>query len=40
LGVEGGAAEGFHVNENRGVGVENGDGISDEIVDAVGFLAG
>jgi hypothetical protein len=40
LGVEGGAAESFHVDQDRGVRVENGDGVGDEIVDVVGFPAG
>lgn len=40
LGVEGGTAERFHVDEHGGVGVENGDGIGDKITDVVGFLSG
>src|SRR5208282_426064 len=38
--VEGGAAKGFHVHEDNGIGVEDGDGIGCEIFRIVGFRAG
>ncbi len=40
LTVESCAAEGFHVDEDGGVGVEDGDGVRGEIVCVVGFAAG
>jgi len=40
LGVERGAAKSFHVDEDGGIGIEYGDGVSGEILDVVGFAAG
>ena len=40
LEVEGGTAKSFHVDEDGGVSVQNGDGVRDEIFDVVRFAAG
>jgi len=40
LAIESGAAKGFHVDEDRGIVVEDDEGVAGKIFDVVGFGAG